>query len=707
MRAQLEHNKGKPMPIHTITQGWVLETQATAYVLGVNDAGRLTHRYWGARLPYLEDYPPATNSGGWASFNGPAHLTQEEYPAYGGLSYVDPCLKVTFADGVRDLVLQMDPNRQEASAQNTLTIYMRDAYYPLIVALHYRVHPDYDLLERWVTLQNEGASSITLERVLSAQWHFPLHENYRFSHVNGRWMRETQLLREPLLPGIKVLESRRLTTSHHHNPWFALDRHAADEEHGEVWFGVLAWSGNWRLAAEVTEFGSTRVTIGLNDWDFAWQLAPNASFTTPSSYAGYTAEGFGGASRRLHDFIRDTVVPHPGIARKVLYNSWEATFFDVNEASQLELAHHAAEMGVELFVMDDGWFHGRVLDNAGLGDWWPDEKKFPHGLAPLIEGVNALGMDFGLWIEPEMVNPDSDLYRAHPDWVIHFPTRARTEARNQLILNLARADVQNYLISMIDRLLSENSITFIKWDMNRNVTEPGWPDAEGEPREIWVRYVQGLYHVWSTVRLRHPNVIWQSCSGGGGRADVGILRQADQIWVSDNTEATARLIIQEGFSHIFPPSTMEAWVTDVSRHLVPLEFRFHASMCGVLGIGGHLLHWSVQERAEARRLIAQYKEMRATIQFGDLYRLRSPQQHPFSAVEYVSKDRSEAILFAFRTYMPDPVELPLLYLRGLEPDARYSIDGVAGIRSGQALLHAGVQVALNNFQSVLLRVRKV
>ncbi|MBV9710058.1 MAG: alpha-galactosidase, partial [Ktedonobacteraceae bacterium] len=694
-------------PIRTITQGWVLETQTTAYALGMNDAGRLSHRYWGIRLPYLEDYPSATNPGGWASFNGPAHLTPEEYPAYGGLSYIDPCLKVTFADGVRDLVLQIDANKQADASQTELAIHLRDVYYPLLVTLHYRIHPHYDLIERWVTLHNEGDTPITLERVLSAQWHLPTSGNYRLSHVNGRWLDETSLRRESLTHGIKVLESRRLTTSHHHNPWFALDRGNADEDNGEVWFGVLAWSGNWRLSAEVTEFASTRLNIGLNDWDFAWSLAPKHSFTTPSSYAGYTSEGFGGASRRLHDFIRDTVVPHPHMPRKVLYNSWEATMFDVNEQSQLELARYASEMGIELFVMDDGWFHGRTIDNAGLGDWWPDEQKFPHGLTPLIQGVNALGMDFGLWIEPEMVNPDSDLYRAHPDWVIHFPTRTRTEARNQLILNLARSDVQHYLINLIDRLLSENNIAFIKWDMNRNVSEPGWPDSEGEPRELWVRYVHGLYHVWNTLRSRHPAVIWQSCSGGGGRADLGILHEADQIWISDNTEATSRLAIQEGFSQIFPPSTMEAWVTDASRDLISLQFRFHVSMCGVLGIGGHLLHWSEKERTEAKRLIAQYKEIRSTIQFGNLYRLRSPQHHPFSAVQYVSKDRSASVLFAFRTYIPDPVELPPLYLRGLDPDARYTVDGIDGIRSGKALMHTGVQVALNNFQSALLRIRKV
>ncbi len=279
--------------------------------------------------------------------------------------------------------------------------------------------------------------------------------------------------------------------------------------------------------------------------------------------AGGAIEGFGGASRTLHDFVRDTVIPHGHTLHKVLYNSWEATTFDVDEASQIELARHAADMGIELFVMDDGWFHGRNDDHAGLGDWWPDEKKFPNGLQPLIEQVNDLGMDFGLWVEPEMVNPDSDLYRTHPDWVIHFPTRVRTTGRDQLILNFGRTDVQDYIIDLLDRLLAEHNITFIKWDMNRNASEPGWPDAPGDQREIWVRYVYGLYRVWGTLRERHPDVIWQSCSGGGGRADVGILRLADQVWISDNTEPTARLAIQEGYTQMYPANTMEAWVTDM------------------------------------------------------------------------------------------------------------------------------------------------
>ncbi len=688
----------------TDSHGWVLETRSTAYAFGLNASGRLVHRYWGARLPIAGDYPPPLDSPGWASFNGPAQLTPEEYPAYAGPSYIDPCLKVTFSDGVRDAVLGFKSADAVDGPQPGVDIHLADAYYPLAVTLHYRADEAHDLIARWVSLTNQGDQPITLERAWSAQWHLPLGGSYRMSHLSGRWLDEWRLQREVLKPGLKVLESRRITTSHHHNPWFAIDRGNADEDQGEVWFGLLAWSGNWKLSAEVTDFASTRVNLGINDWDFAWTLKPGETFTTPTSLAGYTPAGFGAASRCLHDTIRDTVLPHGSVPHKVLYNSWEATTFNVDVASQSHLAELAAAMGIELFVVDDGWFKGRSLDNAGLGDWWPDPTKFPDGFGPLIRRVNALGMEFGLWIEPEMVNPDSDLYRAHPDWAIHFPTRQPTEMRNQLILNLARSDVQDYLIAILDKLLSENAIAFIKWDMNRNVSEPGWDTAEGDPRELWVRYVQGLYRVWGTLRARHPDVIWQSCSGGGGRVDLGILRLADQAWVSDNTEAAARLGIQDGFSQVFPANVMEAWVTDSSAPHISLEFRFHVSMAGSLGVGGHLLHWSPSDRAEAARLIALYKEIRAVVQLGDQYRLRPAQSSPFSAVQYVSKDRREGVLFAFRTHLPEPTILPPLTLRGLDPLALYRVEGFDAPRSGASWMNAGLTLQLKDFQSTVLKI---
>jgi alpha-galactosidase len=697
------------MPIHASDWGWVLETRSTSYALGLNQAGLLAHRYWGQRLPRLGDFPPAPDPWQLGALNDPPNqLTPEEYPAYGGVNYVEPCLKVTFADGVRDLVLRFD-SAEVNHAADELLIHLRDAGYPLRVTLRYRVRAEYDLIERAASVTNDGDSPVTIERVWSAQWHLPQAEQFRLTHLTGRWLDEFHLVREPLVPGNKILESRRIITGHQHQPWFAVDRGTASEDAGDVWFGVLAWSGNWKLSAEVTEFASTRVSLGINDWDFAWRLGPGASFDAPPSYAGYTGAGFGGMSRRLHDFVRDTLLPHGRAIHKVLYNSWEATTFDVAVESQAALAELAAEMGVELFVMDDGWFHGRHDENAGLGDWWPDVGKFPSGLDPLIERVNALGMEFGLWVEPEMVNPDSELYRAHPDWVIHFPTRQRTESRNQLILNIARADVQAYLIEALDRLLSENKIAFIKWDFNRYVSEPGWPDAPGDPRELWVRFVQGLYRIWGALRQRHPHVIWQSCASGGGRADYAMLRLADQIWTSDNTDATSRLGIQEGFSQLFPANTMEAWVTDSALEGRPVElaFRFHVSMCGSLGVGGHLLHWTPEERAEARRWVALYKEIREVVQFGDQYRLRSPQSHAFSAVQYMAKDGAEGVLFAFRTHLVPPATLPPLYLRGLDAEALYAVEGIDGARSGAAWMHAGLRLELKDFESTVRRIRRI
>lgn len=693
------------MSIYSSPTGWILETKHTAYAFGINQSGLLAHRYWGARLPYPSDYPPAPSPNNWA-LDGAPHITPEEYPGYGGLRYIDPALKVSFADGVRDVVLQFDSYSISTDASPVLSIRMKDAHYPFWVTLHYRPHEEYDLIERWVTLENFGTDPILVERVYSAKWNLPQGDDYYLTHMHGRHIDEYHIQRVPLSHGLKTLESRRIITSHQQTPWFAIDRNAT-EQTGDVWFGTFSWSGNWKISAEVTEFAGTRVNVGINDWDFAWRLLPGQPLQTPSAISGYTADGFGAASRNMHDYIRDTLLPHGKTLHKVLYNSWEATTFSVDEPSQSSLAEIAAKMGVELFVMDDGWFHGRVLDNAGLGDWWPDEVKFPNGLGGLVKKVNALGMDFGLWVEPEMVNPDSELYRAHPDWVIHFPTRNRTESRQQLILNMAREDVQNYLIDALDKILSEYNIAFIKWDMNRNVSEPGWETAPGDARELWVRYVQGLYHVWGTLQKRHPQVIWQSCASGGGRADLGILRLADQIWTSDNTEPIARLNIQEGFSQFLPANTMEAWVTDWGRDTVPLRFRFHVSMAGSLGIGGNLNEWDDWDRDLAADCIQLYKEIRPVIQFGDQYRLISPQKNAFSAVQYVSKDQSESVLFAFRVFLPDPANLPVIYLRGLNPTAIYEVEGYDEPRSGKGWMSAGLKVELGNLRSAVIKITQV
>ena len=442
-------------------------------------------------------------------------------------------------------------------------------------------------------MHNKSKQAITIESAQSATWNLPEGDGYRLSYLSGRWAAETQLNHEPIHEGMKVLESRLGHTGHNMNPWFAIDEGRADEEHGRVWFGALAWSGNWRITVEQTPYKQVRVTGGFNTFDFAWPLKPGEALETPDFYAGYSAHGFGEASRMLHNLERNEA---KGRVRPVLYNSWEATEFNVSEEGQKALADKAAKLGVELFVVDDGWFGARNRDTAGLGDWSVNKKKFPNGLKPLIDHVKSLGMDFGLWFEPEMVNRDSDLYRAHPDWVMNFPGRPRSELRNQLVLNLARDDVRDYIFGVLDKMTSENDIRYIKWDMNRIFSEPGWPEvAPDQQKELWVKYVWNYYDILKRLRAKHPQLEIESCSGGGGRVDLGVLRYVDEVWPSDNTEAFDRLRIQEGFSEAYAAKFMSAWVTDVPNQngrSTPLQYRFLVAMQGALGVGSNLNKFS-------------------------------------------------------------------------------------------------------------------
>ena len=551
-------------------------------------------------------------------------------------------------------------------------------------------------------LLRAGAGRLTLESAQSAVWNLPAGEGYNLTYSTGRWAGEDQLHHEPIHEGQKVLESRKGHTSHNFNPWFMIDAGDAAEEHGSVWFGALAWSGNWRFAIEQTPYRQVRVTGGLNTFDFSYPLKPGESLETPPFYGGYSAAGFGAVSRMLHKFEREQILPGGAASRlrPVLYNSWEATTFAVNEQGQKDLAAKAAKLGVELFVMDDGWFGARNNDRAGLGDWFVNPQKFPQGLKGLIDHVNSLGMDFGLWVEPEMVNANSDLYRKHPDWVLNFPGRPRSELRNQMILNLARDDVKQYLFEVLDKLATENNVRYFKWDMNRSFTEPGWPEtAPADERKLWVAYVRNLYEIIDRLRAKHPKLEIESCSGGGGRIDLGILQRVDEVWPSDNTEAFDRLRIQEGFSYAYTPKIMSAWVTDVpnmNQRSVSLAYRFLVAMQGALGVGSNLNKFTEQDTATATQMIAAYKRIRPTIQTGDLYRIASPRGGDITANQYVSSDGKQSVLFAFRhaqQYRADP---PVIRLRGLDEKAVYKLEAVTNrLAGGQQAQYSGAYLMRN------------
>ncbi|MFC5861398.1 alpha-galactosidase [Acidicapsa dinghuensis] len=692
-----------------------------SYVFGVNQNGELQNLYWGQRLQSADPILPAHTNGGTSAFDLPVNATPQEFTGWGGGLVVVPDLKISFPDGNRDLVLHYVSH---TIRDNTLTVSLKDISRDVAVDLIYRMDDETGVLARSARIENRTKLPFTIEQAFAATWNLGASNDYQLRYLTGRWAGEWNLQQMPLHPGKVVLESRRGSTGDEVNPWFAIERSSQpDQDVGEVWFGALGWSGSWQINVETDWQDRVRVTGGYTPFDFAYVLAPGESLEAPTFYGGYSNAGIGGASRLLHRFELDSIVPQAPHRRlrPVLYNSWEATGFDVNEAGQEALAEKAASIGGERFVMDDGWFGQRKDDHAGLGDWYVNPEKFPHGLKPLIDKVHALGMDFGLWVEPEMVNPNSELYRKHPDWVLNFTGRPRTEGRNQLVLNLARDDVRAYVYGFLDRLLSENDIAFLKWDYNRNWSEPGWAAAPlDEQKEVYVKYVQNLYSILTELREKHPHVEIESCSGGGARVDLGILRLTDEVWPSDNTDPFDRLSIQDGFTYAYAPGVMMAWVTDspnwMNDRSTSLEYRFLSSMQGSLGIGANLNKWKPEDFATAKRLIAEYKAVRATVQNGELYRIISPALgSEYSATESVSRDAREAAIFAFLHSSQKGKPYPQLYPRGLDPEAVYSLhlqegklaEDTVPRASGDYWMHHGVNVSLRgDFQAAFFTLKQ-
>jgi alpha-galactosidase len=691
---------------------FAIQMNTTSYVFGLNEKESLQHLHWGASVD-VEDCIPLLRSRFHSSFDMELEREIEEYSFWGGLVYSEPSLKVTWSDGVRDLCMVYADHRIfEQDGKEVLVVTMKDCVYPLEVHLTYAVISEFDLIERSARIVNTGNDDVFLESMQSAAWTMPTLADYRLTHVTGKWSGEFQLRDTVLSEGKKVLESRRGFTDGHANPWFAIDNGHATEESGMVWFGALGWSGNWKITAEKSPFNQVRVTGGINDFDSGWTLGPGESFETPMFVGGYTAGGFGEMSRHLHHYQYNYIIPSQE-ARKVLYNSWEATYFDVNAKDQMALAERAAKLGVELFVVDDGWFGQRNHDRAGLGDWFVNKEKFPNGLNELIHKVHELGMEFGIWVEPESVNPDSDLYRQYPDWVYHFPTRGRTELRNQLLLNISKPEVKSFIIEFMSNLLSEHEIAFIKWDMNRTVTEPGMKDHPiNRQKEIWVRHVQSLYEIWAELRKRFPHVAFETCAGGGSRIDLGILRYADQSWPSDNTDAFDRLSIQEGFAYVYPPKMMTCWVTEspsgMNKRLVSLQYRFHSAMMGTLGIGSNLNEWSDELIEQSAAFVQQYKEIRPLVQNGNQYRLLNLKHKGVTSVQYVNDSGSESIFFAFLHSQRLGESLPRLCLQGLKSDQVYSIDQLPVRWTGRALMNIGIELPLRgDFDSLLYRIKAI
>ena len=695
-----------PLIAHARDRGlWVLTAAESCYVLHIGDDDLLYGLHWGPVLTLeqattLLDYPPPRARSCEDPRDGILDLS-----AAGGARYGHTGLHVRFADGTRDLELRFTGHQ---IADESLILTFEDSHFPLVVETRYRVRAGSPAIERHLTIRHTGTDlPIQITRADSATWILPALADYRLSHNYGQWAAENQIQRSVLAIGATVLGSSRGMTSHHANPWAMVDDGSASEEHGAVYGATLAWSGNWQIVAQRLPSDRVSLSLGAGHTPESRLLEPGGELTTPVSVGMYTEGGFGAASRAWHDYIRAHVIPHPDESRPVLYNSWEATEFDLDIKAQVALADRAAAIGVELFVMDDGWFGRRVDDTAGLGDWTPNPDRFPDGLAPLIKHVHGLGMKFGLWVEPEMTNPDSDLYRAHPDWIIARPHRDRTRIREQYVLNLARRDVAEWVRATIDQLLCENAIDFLKWDMNRPLTEVGPLDGRTDDG-LWSAYVENLYAILDRLRADHPALRIECCSSGGGRVDLGMLARTDQVWVSDNTDAVDRLSTQYGYSQLYPAQTMGAWVTGSpnpwTARSLPLDFRFHVAAAGALGVGVDLAACSDAELGRLGELIALYKSVRHVIQHGVQYRLGE-----LNAVQYTALDGSETVVLAFQQSRRFGRADPALPLRALEPQARYREMSTGREHHGAVLGTRGLPLDLpaGEQASTLIHLRRV
>lgn len=687
-------------------KNWLLDTKSMSYRIGIS--GNKLHVYYYG--PKLEGTEQNNKSARWTG--------SPEVPVRGVGAWNNPVLEAVFSDQVRDIDLAYEKDEMTTvDGYPVLKITQKDTYYPLQVSSYYRVLPEYDIIEKWVEVANTGKKGdILIENVQAgALWLPPAW--YELTHLSGSLGNEFQPQTTRLTQGVKTIQSRDFKS--YGSSYFAVRPEGErQEEAGDVWFGQLQYSGVWKMDFERLSDGALQIVGGIRFWDSWLNLKPNESFTSPRLCYGYTNGGTEAVSQIFSSYTRDRVLPvaNRDKLRPVIYNSWYATEFHVNEEQQLALARVAKEIGVEMFVIDDGWFKGRVNDKGGLGDWTVDKNKFPNGLTPLIKQINDMGMDFGIWVEPEMVNPNSDLYRAHPDWIFHFPNRPKTLGRSQSMLNLAREDVYQYLYHSLSELLRNHNIKYLKWDMNRHLTEPGWPSADPKKqREVRIRYTENLYRLVDALKKEFPHVLFETCSSGGGRIDLGMFARMDVAWASDNIDPLDRIFIQYGYLGAYPANTMVSWTGQESWHSVnySMDFRFDVAMSGVLGIGNNITKWTSDDIQLAKEKIALYKEIRPLVHNGLLYRLSSPFETNRSVLEYISKDGKEAVVFCYNiaeqmaASTRCPVEKIRLKLKGLHPEKTYTVDGEKDAYTGNYLMNTGINYPVKGIcQSKIIRIKQ-
>ncbi|WVQ71903.1 hypothetical protein IAR50_001445 [Cryptococcus sp. DSM 104548] len=699
-------------PIHVDGLSFTLSSPLVSYQFHVDDDGDLVHDYFGAYTPDLVRELPASRDG----WRGPLARSRREFPDQGRGDFRLPAFHIRHGSGhtvsqfvyESHQIIESKPPLEglpatwgDASSVSTLLIHMADRPSALLRAtLSYSIFPDIGAITRSFELQNVGDENVVLERAMSWSVDMPVAD-WEMVQLSGDWAREGKVIRRPVYPGVQGFQSSTGYASHFHNPFLALVDPETTETTGPAYGFNLIYSGSHTTEVEQFTPGFTRVLMGLNPLHLSWTLAPGESFTTPECAAVYSEDGLGGMSRAFHKLYRKHLIRSPWVdePRPVLINNWEATYFDFAAGDIQAIAKTAVDLGVKLFVLDDGWFgngpaHARVNDRQGLGDWEPNAQRFPDGLSKFVDSITSLKttanakMRFGIWVEPEMVNRHSALYESHPDWVLSTPGYPQTEQRSQLVLNVGLPEVQEYIISFMSKLLNSADITYVKWDNNRGMHEMPHPSSAHS-------YILGLYHILDTLTTRFPDVLWEGCASGGGRFDAGLMYYWPQSWTSDDTDAYERLFIQFGTTLTYPASSMGAHVSTVPNHQLgrttPLEFRAHvAVMGGSFGFELDLGTLGDQEKEEVKDLIKLAERVNPLVVQGNMYKLALPETSNWPAALFVSQDRSQAVLLAFQIRSTISSVVSPLKLQGLEEDALYKVDGE--MYQGSTLMKAGLRL---------------
>lgn len=701
-----------------------LRANNTDYMMKVCEEGYLAHIYYGNKVPdedltYLlrldeSPFTPATNDRDRASFMDTLPF---EYPCFGIGDYRESAFKIMDANGMSTCDLRYVSHKMyeckpkleglpatfatEESGCSTLEITMYDKYADIEVVLIYTAFNKLDVITRSAVITNKGEKPFKITRALSTCVDFDTDKMDMIT-LNGSWARERAVERCRLHHAKQLVDSCRGESSHQNNPFVALCDNNADEDKGEVFGFNFVYSGNFYAQAEVTQHKKTRFLMGINPLDFEWLLEKGESFTCPEVVMVHSDEGIGKMSRTFHDLYRNNLIrgEYKDKRRPILINNWEATYFNFDTDKLIDIAKEASKLGIEMLVMDDGWFGHRDSDNSSLGDWFVYEKKLKGGLKYLVDEVNKLGMKFGIWFEPEMISPDSELYKAHPDWAIQINGRPLTLCREQYVLDYSRKEVRDYVYGMMRKILDSANIEYIKWDMNRQLTEVGSATLPADrQRELWHRYVLGVYDLMDRLTTDYPHILLENCSGGGARFDPGMLYYSPQIWCSDDTDAIERLKIQHGTSMCYPCSAMGAHVSDCPNHTVgrntPFKTRGHVAMVGTFGYELDVTRIPQEDRDAIPAQIEEFNKFNKLVRTGDHYRIGNMfEDNTWDAWEFVAKDKSEA-LFEFVQVLARPNERSRrIKLKGLEPEAYYYEESEPDKKiSGAALMNAGINIA--------------